>query len=274
MAKDKKPLRWTVLMGYFLGRLKQCENDSPETVGIHLENLYGLLCADDKNGWARVIEKLDDIHEAIKRSAVTSAKNGTLTHTVYKRIDSLVDDLLERTTGDDNNDFFIVLNDNEVIDKLASLKRVKGSDRDMMIREVVRCLESGASRAAIVIAWCLTFDHVRSWIFSSKENRLKAFNDVLITKNRTKDKLHDPIVDYEDFNEHDERYILTTAYEAKLFVKRHNQVLVTALTDRNHFAHANSRGATLNSALGYVDNLLLNVLTHPDFAFAIRKRKN
>jgi hypothetical protein len=274
MADDKKHLAATVLMGYCLGRLAQCGNDTPESVAKHLATLSEVLGMDDMFGWANVIQTVGDIRRGIEAGKPTSIEHGRVSHIVCKEIGELVRGLLDYTTGSNNRDMYIVLNANEAIDKVASLKRVKGSDRDMMIREAVRCLESGACRAAIVMTWCLTFDHVRQWIFSSKTKRLKDFNSVLTTMHRTATKLHDPITTYDDFNEHGERAVLDIAYQAKLFIKQKHQVLVNALTDRNHFAHPNSRGATLESALGYVDNLCVNVLKHPDFAFTIRTKKS
>jgi hypothetical protein len=165
----------------------------------------------------------------------------------------------------------MVANRSAIMPKLAALKRAKGSDRDMMIQETQRCIESGACRAAMVMAWCLAYDHLRQWIFSNKNRRLPAFNGVLTTKNRTKTQLYDPITAYEEFDDLGERFVIDIAYEAKLFPKQKHQVLVNGLTDRNHFAHPNSRGATLESAVGYIDNLLVNLLTHDDFGFRIRR---
>jgi hypothetical protein len=273
MADDKKHLAATVLMGYCLGRLAQSGNDTPESVAKHLATLSEVLGMDDMFGWANVIQTVGDIRRGIESGGPTSVEHGRVSHRVCKQIGEVVRGLLDYTTGSNNREMYLVLNANEVIEKVASLNRAKGSDREMMIRETVRCLEAGACRAAIVMAWCLTFDHVRQWIFSSKQKRLKAFNSVLTKMNRTPTKLHDPITAYEDFNDHGERDVLDIAYKAKLFIKQKHQVLVNALTDRNHFAHPNSRGATLESALGYVDNLCVNVLKHPDFAFTIKPKK-
>lgn len=269
MAGEKKHLSGTVLMGYCLGRLAQSGNDSPENVAKHLSTLSEALCMDDMFGWANVIEKIGDIRRGIVDGEGLSVEYGRVSHMACKQIGQIVSGLLNSNSGE----MYIVLNQSEVIEKLASLHCVKGSDRDMMIREAVRCLESGACRAAIVMAWCLTFDHIRQWIYTSKAKRLTAFNAVLTTMNRTKTQLHDPIVAYDDFSVLGERDVVDIAYKATLYVKQKHQVLVTALTDRNHFAHPNSRGVTLESALGYVDNLCVNVLQHPEFAITFRKKK-
>ena len=117
------------------------------------------------------------------------------------------------------------------------------------------------------MAWNLTYDHIRRWIFVSKRGRLPKFNAKLSARNKSPTVKHDPIVEYEDFEQHKESLVLDLAYEAKLYPKYINQLLGNGLTDRNHLAHPSSRQANLTSAIGYIENFMLNVLYNEMFRY-------
>jgi hypothetical protein len=131
----------------------------------------------------------------------------------------------------------------------------------VLVDEAILCLECGAYRSAIVMGWNLTLDHIRQWVFSSPQKRLKALNAVLAPN---------PISHYEDFFLIPERVLIDKAHEAKLFPKNTQKLLVGALDTRNSFAHPSRIVATPASAAGYIDSLIKNVITNPHFAF---KRK-
>jgi hypothetical protein len=154
-----------------------------------------------------------------------------------------------------------------VSDMLRALEGTLREDHQKVIlSDTIRCLECGAYRAAIVMGWNLAYEHLRQWIFKRKRSRLKQFNAVLVTRNRGPNEPYPPVTVYEDFFEIGERVVIDVAYKAKLFNKQTHQVLVHALTDRNHFAHPSFRRATAVSAAGYIENLILSVVTDPHFA--------
>jgi hypothetical protein len=151
----------------------------------------------------------------------------------------------------------------------ARLQSLKGAMYDDQLaglyHDTLRCLQSGAYRAAIVMGWNLTYDFVRRWVFRD-EHRRGMFNSVLVTKQKSKAACYAPITTFDAYFELSERNVIDWMYEAKLLSKEKHQVLVNALTDRNHFAHPSSRKATATSAAGYIENLVVNILTDAHFA--------
>lgn len=161
----------------------------------------------------------------------------------------------------------ILVNDDPVIGRLYELRsQSKDASHKVIITDTIRCLQAGAFRASIVMGWNLTYEHVRQWIYKSKRKRLKQFNGVLTTKNKSANVKYDPIKDYDDFYLLGEKFVLCIAYEAGLLTKQYHQILENALTDRNHFAHPSNRKATASTASGYLDNLIANILTEAHFA--------
>jgi hypothetical protein len=160
-----------------------------------------------------------------------------------------------------------IIERSEVSESLRALDlRLKDERERIILSDALRCLECKAFRATIVMGWNLAYERLRGWIFRSRKNRLQRFNAVLTTKQRTASKTHEPIAIYEDFFELGERLVVDVAYEAKLFRKHTHQVLLNALTERNHFAHPSSRQATAATATGYIENLVVNVLASPLFS--------
>ena len=115
------------------------------------------------------------------------------------------------------------------------------------------------------MGWSLVYEHIRQWLFQSKA-RLAKFNSELITRNRTNTLKYEPISSYDDFIVLGEHFCLEVGYASKLWNKQHNQILQNALTDRNHFAHPSMRKVTVHSAAGYIDNLVVNILTVREFS--------
>lgn len=134
----------------------------------------------------------------------------------------------------------------------------------VLLADAIRCLECHANYAAVVMAWNLTYDRLRRWIFRSRKRRA-AFNAVLVTR-KVDGVPYQTAVAYDDLIELGERFLIDVAYQAKLFPKQKHQVLVNALTDRNHFAHPSHRKLTPTTAAGYVETLVINI--HRDRVFA------
>ncbi len=67
-----------------------------------------------------------------------------------------------------------------------------------LLNETITCIECGAYRAGIVLAWNMAYDYIRQWIL---DNHLPAFNGKLTTMYLRKDgkPIYDPINSYDDF---------------------------------------------------------------------------
>lgn len=114
-----------------------------------------------------------------------------------------------------------------------------------LVSETIRCLESGAYRAAIVMAWNFAFDYVRDWSF---KNHLPVFNQTLTTKYLTKrggqqQAVYAPIQQYSDFWENNpypgERVVIDTCNDANIITGKAYDSLVVYLRRRNDYAHPN-----------------------------------
>lgn len=153
-------------------------------------------------------------------------------------------------------------------DMLNAMRKV-ASKKVVLINEVVRCLQCGANRSAIVMAWNLVFDLFREWVFVSKKKRLAPFNATLTGKHKD----YSPVLSYEDFFLVSEFHVLEAAYGGKLIRKQTHQILQNALTDRNHYAHPSSRIATPEIAEGYITNLFNNILLDHRLEILLKRQR-
>ena len=188
----------------------------------------------------------------------------------WNAIAQAIDNAFSQITGERK---LLLLDESPVSESLRELSQsCLKTHEQTILHECIRCLETGAYRAAIVMGWNLAYEHVRQWIFQNKA-RLSKFNSELTSRNRTKTLKYDPIDSYDDFMLLGEHFCIEVAYAAGLWNKQQNQILQNALTDRNHFAHPSLRKVTSYSAAGYIDNLVVNIITAADFKRRIRRAK-
>lgn len=208
-----------------------------------------------------------------RASADPPALEKELPRDLFDKLRSIVASVREKARHEVAGQLVLKLEISSVTESLRALQQTVTIDQEqILLADALRCLECGAFRAAIVMGWNLTFERLRRWIFRSPRKRKAAFNAALVTKPKSKNVNHKPLQIYEDFYELSERQILDIAYEAKLFSKQKHQVLINALSDRNHFAHPSSRRATSATAAGYIENLVVNILQDDTFRIGGRKR--
>lgn len=151
----------------------------------------------------------------------------------------------------------IALNNSVISDRLRNLhEQLILSDSQIALRdEVVRCMTCGAYRSAMVMAWNLALDYIRSWILSDS-GRLNAFNGILTTKQRKKSQNYDAIKRHEDFFAVKESDILQWALEANLINDKLKRQLVEWLDRRNDYAHPTPKTPEPEQAMGKIIDLL------------------
>lgn len=137
----------------------------------------------------------------------------------------------------------------------------------LLHREVILSLESGAWRAAIVMAWNFAFEYVRHWVFS---HHLAAFNRTLTTRytiKKTEEPCYKEIVEYSDFWEGPqppgERIVLDTCEFAQIIPRKPYDSLVEALRRRNEFAHSNFTTPDVDLTRGYIAELIRIITSDP-----------
>ncbi|HUT13148.1 MAG TPA: hypothetical protein VMY42_21850 [Thermoguttaceae bacterium] len=139
--------------------------------------------------------------------------------------------------------------------------KVVEPQQEAFLNETLKCLKADANRAAIVMAWNLSYDHIRRWVC---KNHLHTFNNELTCRYRRKGKTYDAVTSADDFPD-SEWLVLDVCRVAKIINKRKMDVLEPALRTRNQFAHPSPARANAPMAAGYIANLLENVVLDPLF---------
>jgi hypothetical protein len=138
--------------------------------------------------------------------------------------------------------------------------RVPQEVEQVFLDEAIRCFRAKAFRAAIVMTWNLTFDHLCHYIVL--HNHLQAFNDQLrkqFEKAFEKGKLQDIAV-RADFTELQEADILVVCRAAKILHGNVFKILEASLLTRNIAAHPSPEVFREGTAEEYIRNLVENVV--------------
>ena len=265
--KERKWMTRYFALGSNVASLVYCKGRKTEyVVGVMRRLLDSLK---DEPKYEKALDRIKGILERIEIDLFTEdVKESDPLPTKYStEIPPAATKLTEEILRENKGVELVQVYAHSTIDKVKKhLATLKNESQRIMAQETISCLETGAHRAATVMAWSLTFDHFRRWMFSAQQ-RLGDFNAVLTSRNKSATKKYDPIQKYDEFEEHSESFIIEVAYAANLLTKTQNKVLGNALSDRNHFAHPSSRLSTETSAMGYVDGLVENILTSTAFKY-------
>ena len=124
------------------------------------------------------------------------------------------------------------------------------------LQEAVDCFRVGAHRAAIVMVWVLTMDHLQKYAFS---NYLVQFNAALGAHNDN--KRMQPIVSHDDFSNLQESRVIELMVSAKVISKDVRRILDEKLGIRNSASHPSgisfNAHKTTEFALDLIENVLL-----------------
>jgi hypothetical protein len=127
------------------------------------------------------------------------------------------------------------------------------------LEEAIACFRAKAFRAAIVMTWNLTFDHLCHHVLNT---HLPAFNAQLrkqFEKEFQKGKLRDVAV-RADFTELQESDVLTVCRASKILHHNAYGILETSLKTRNMAAHPSPEVFRDGTAEEYIRNLVENVV--------------
>lgn len=129
----------------------------------------------------------------------------------------------------------------DLLKKLSSLP----VDVQDYFREATTCLEYNLKRAAIVLSWAGFFHVLAQKLYSSHLQELKIVRKKW--KFRTLEELKENYVEHQ---------ILEAAKEIKLISNSKLRVYQGQLATRNQCAHPTLYNPSMNSALGYVDDMI------------------
>jgi len=134
--------------------------------------------------------------------------------------------------------------------------KVPSLDESGFLREALSCYRAKAFRAAIVMAWNLTFDHLLHW-FLGDASRLRTFNARISVRYPKKDAR---ITCFEDFENLRESEIIEIASSAGLVTSGVTKVLHEKLARRNIAAHPSSVVVTQYQAEDAITDLVNNIV--------------
>lgn len=196
------------------------------------------------------------IHEAHDSYNIKADEIPHLTG-ISATLDSVLADETSRTT--------VILTDFE---PPAELMRLAGLQprQQLLVRDLEVCLKAHLARPAIVMAWALGYDIIRSWVFSDTTGRLAAFNTELAKLPRPWELA--AVRDYHDFFPIGENRFLNLCNNSphaslKDFQGNVFRGLVALLDQRNEFAHVNDSVANESEADAYVRRIVRAVTSPP-----------
>ena len=140
----------------------------------------------------------------------------------------------------------------------ATINRPLEPHQTALQQDLIICLRSHLARPAIVMAWALGYDLVRSWIFRDPQRQA-----ALATQ------LKEPLNGDYDFFHLNEYRVLAGCRNSQdpalaSFTDSELRDLQSLLDQRNDFAHANYNRASINKATAYVERLV-RILISPPF---------
>jgi hypothetical protein len=124
------------------------------------------------------------------------------------------------------------------------------------LTEALNCYRVRAFRAAIIMAWNLSYDHLVRWVLSDP-GRLAAFNTGVAAKYPKKTIIVTSHEETDDFNESE---FIEAARTAKLLDKNTAQILKEKLARRNMAAHPSRVTITQHQADDMITDLIANVI--------------
>ena len=124
------------------------------------------------------------------------------------------------------------------------------------LTEALNCYRVRAHRAAIIMAWNLTYDHLVRWVFSDP-GRLVSMNTGIAAKYQKKNLT---LAKHEDADELRESEFIEAARTGNLLDKNTAQILKEKLGRRNMAAHPSRVAITQHSADEMITDLVANVI--------------
>lgn len=124
------------------------------------------------------------------------------------------------------------------------------------LTEALNCYRVRAYRAAIIMAWNLTYDHLVHWVFADS-GRLAAMNAGIKVKYPKKNLV---LTKYEDADELKESEFVEAARTGQLLDKNMTQILREKLGRRNIAAHPSRVSIAQHSADDMITDLVTNVI--------------
>lgn len=129
-------------------------------------------------------------------------------------------------------------------------------DTKNFLHEVINCFDVGANRAAVIMCWILTIDHMYEYILKHK---LVDFN-IALSKNTDKKVKVSVIKDKDSFTEMPENKFIEFCKSAKIISNSVRKILDEKLGTRNSCAHPSGITVKKSKAIDFIEDLIQNVI--------------
>lgn len=139
----------------------------------------------------------------------------------------------------------------EILYKLVN--EIDEERKKKFLLEALNCYSVKADRAAIIMTWILTIDHLQDYILTHKVNE---FNESL---SKRKLKINE-IKSKDDFSELNESDFIQICRETKIITNDVRKVLEEKLGIRNTYAHPATVEITETKTIDFIQDLVNNVI--------------
>jgi hypothetical protein len=140
----------------------------------------------------------------------------------------------------------------------VELRRLESALQDgpkkAFLTETIDCFEAEANRAAVVMCWILTIDHLFDHVINHK---LTEFNQALST---TPDKRVKKVLSREDLRELSESRFIEYLRAAGIISNDVRKILDAKLGTRNSCAHPSGVTIKRSKAIDFIEDLITNVV--------------
>jgi len=137
----------------------------------------------------------------------------------------------------------------------ALVGKISGDAEQRFLAEAIACLEVDAKRAAVVMVWLMTLDHLQRYVLAHK---LAEFNTAWAARN---DCGGHQIVSQDDFLEvKNESVFVEILRSATIITKDIRRILDEKLGFRNTCAHPNDIVIPESKVLAAIEDLVYNVV--------------
>jgi hypothetical protein len=136
------------------------------------------------------------------------------------------------------------------------LTYINNPNENEFLQEAINCFEISAYRAAIVMVWNLTIDHLFEYVL---KNELSNFN-VALSKNTDKRIKISSVSNKDDFSEIPENKFIEFCRSGNIISNDIRKILDAKLGIRNSYAHPSNIKIIESKATEFIEDLINNVV--------------
>lgn len=140
-------------------------------------------------------------------------------------------------------------------DELKELpSKMPEPEQSEYVEDILGCLQVKAWRAAIVMTWILTLDHLQRYVLANKKDE---FNSILQSNHIYRNTTVNEIRDFENIKDSDFIVVLRTC---GIIGSSQLKKLKNRLDDRNAYAHPTDLKLTDTMAISFIEDLIHNII--------------